>query len=297
MARKPKLDVNGDMSYYMKRKLGLITVAPRGSSVVVNAEPVIEETEAEIEARLAERFGVMQELVDCSIHTQEIRSIIISGPAGVGKSFGVFNSLSSWDPHENNHIIVKGYVKTTGLYKLLYQYRNPGQVIVFDDADSIFSDDISINMLKAVCDTSKTRRVSYLGEFAFFDDETGEKLPKSFEFEGTIIFITNNDFDAMIERGSKLSPHLQAMISRSNYLDLSMKSKRDYLVRIKQVVQDGMLKELGLDSKAERDVLEFIQEHNSKLRELSLRMAQKIGVQRKLNPTSWERKCRVLFCK
>ena len=139
---------------------------------------------------------------------------------------------------------MKGYVRATGLVKLLYQYRNAGQVIVFDDADAIFFDDVSLNLLKAVCDTTETRRVSWLSEGSLVDEETAVRIPRNFEFKGTIIFISNYDFDAMIDRGHKLAPHLAALVSRAHYIDLAMKSRRDYLVRIRQVIEEGLL-EIG----------------------------------------------------
>jgi hypothetical protein len=59
----------------------------------------------------------------------------------------------------------------------------------------------------------------------------------------------------MIERGHKLAPHFTAMVSRSHYIDLAMKTNRDYLVRIRQVVNQGLLSNIGLDASGQEDVL------------------------------------------
>jgi hypothetical protein len=222
------------------------------------------------------------------------RSLIVSGPAGLGKSFTVERTLSQWDPNGVNHTIVKGYVRATGLIKLLYQFREEGQVVVFDDADTIFFDDTSLNLLKAVCDTTERRRVSWLSEGKLMDEETGEIIPRTFDFEGTIIFITNYDFDQMIEKGHKLAPHLNAMISRSHYIDLALKTRRDYLVRIRQVIREGMLSELTVVQR--NDVISYIERNHARLRELSLRMAIKIGNLRKSND-NWERLANVTCCR
>lgn len=172
---------------------------------------VSNETEAQIWERIETRFDILQTLTNATI-TGDSRALIVSGPAGLGKSYTVEAALKNWDPNEINHTFIKGYVKATGLYKALYQHRNKGQVLVFDDADSIFYDDVSLNMLKAVCDTTESRKVSYLAEGSLVDEESAERIPKSFEFEGSIIFITNLDFDHLIDRGHKLAPHLQALI-------------------------------------------------------------------------------------
>jgi hypothetical protein len=194
-----------------------------------------------------------------------------------------------------NHTIVKGYVRPTGLYRLLYQHRMASQVIVFDDADAIFFDDVSLNLLKAVCDTTERRVVSYMSEKIMVDEDEAVTIPKSFEFKGTIIFITNLDFDQMIEKGHKAAPHMQALVSRSHYIDLAMKTRRDYMVRIKQVVKQGLL---GKMPKAQQDdVMAFLDKNQDKLRELSLRMAIKVAAIRKLDKPNWMAMAKATCCK
>lgn len=265
-------------------------------NVHVPAEPVVVETDQEIEQKLNDRFEVLADMTEAAT-VGAIRSMIVSGPGGLGKSYTVEKTLSSWDPNGTNYTVVRGFIRATGLFKLLYQNRAPGQVLVFDDADSVFLDDVSVNLLKAVCDSTEKRIVSYMSEGVLIDDETAERLPKSFEFEGTIIFITNMDFDGMIDRGSKLAPHLEAMLTRSHYIDLAMKTRRDYIIRIKQVVAAGMLRGRGLDAEAETDVMEFIDENQDCLRELSLRMAIKLADIRKRNSKTWKKTARVTCCK
>ena len=251
------------------------------------------ETDAEIDLRISERFDILDTLTEACV-VGNARALIVSGPAGLGKSFTVEKRLSQWDPEGNNHIIVKGYVRATGLVKLLYHYRHDNNVIVFDDADAIFFDDVSLNLLKAVCDTTERRSVSWMSEGKLIDDESAELVPRTFDFDGTIIFISNYDFDAMIDRGHKLAPHLQAMVSRSHYIDLAMKTRRDYLIRIKQVIAQGMLSDLTELQRAQ--VMRFIDKNSDNLRELSLRMALKLGSLCKQSD-NWERLARVTCCK
>ena len=267
--------------------------AERIAAVKVSYAPEKRETDAEIEQRIADRFEILDVLTEACV-VGNSRALIVSGPAGLGKSYTVEKRLADWDPNELQHTIVKGYVRATGLVKLLYQYRHPSNVIVFDDADAIFFDDVSLNLLKAVCDTTERRRVSWLSEGKLVDDESAELIPRSFDFEGTIIFISNYDFDAMIDKGHKLAPHLQAMVSRAHYIDLSMKSRRDYLVRIRQVVKQGLLSHLTVPQA--HDVISFIEQNHDKLRELSLRMAIKLGHLRKQGG-DWEKLARITCCK
>jgi hypothetical protein len=263
-------------------------------SVLMNGsqyrEPEIHETDDQIRNKLDERFTAMSLMVESAIKG-DVRAIIFSGPAGVGKSHEVMQALETEKPY---HTVIRGFVRPTGLYKTLYEFRHPGSVVVLDDADSIFSDDISLNLLKAACDTTRNRTISWLSEIRM-EDDGGDKLPRTFEFEGTIIFITNQDFDYLIEKGSKLAPHLSALVSRSMYLDMKMRSKRDYLVRIKMVVEGGMLKNMGMTHTDEIEVMDFITKFQDTIRELSLRMVVKIASLKKSHPAKWSHLAKV-FC-
>ncbi len=248
------------------------------------------ETDAQIEARLNERFSVLEMLTDAAFNG-DANAAIISGPPGLGKSFTIEKGLKQWDPNKINSLQIKGYVRATGLYKLLYKFRNKGQVIVFDDADTVLFDETSLNLLKAVCDTCETRTVSWLSEANLVDEETGDVIPGSFEFNGIVLFLTNIDFDAYIAKGHKLAPHLSAMLSRAHYVDMAMKTRRDYLVRIRMVIREGLLQNQGLTKAEQKDVVDYIEKNHAKLRELSLRIAIKIGNLRKMKTArgmSWE---------
>ena len=104
------------------------------------------------------------------------------------------------------------------------------------------------------------------------NDELGV-IPSTWQFDGTIIFITNTNFE---DTAAKLQEHCNAMISRSHYIDLRMETKRDYLIRIQQVVSEGLFGSmLSVDQVGQ--VMDYINENCDSLRELSLRMALKIG--------------------
>lgn len=234
------------------------------------------ESDADIETRLETRFGIADELVNSMIRGQT-PAVIISGPPGLGKSYGVEMKLRQWDRYNDHHTIIKGFVGLTGLYKALYDYRKKKEIIVFDDADSIFQDIDALNLLKGACDSSDIRRLSYLKETKMVSERHGTPIPREFEFNGGIIFITNEDFDAKIEKDHKLTPHFQALISRAHYVDLQMKSQRDYLVRMKQVVKKGMLRNRGVSPSQEVEIMKFVDDNKDNLRELSLRVISKLA--------------------
>jgi hypothetical protein len=272
-----------------KKRL-LDNTAPRSVPVA----EVSTETDAEIREKLTERFAALSMITEAAA-VGDARALIVSGPAGLGKSYGVTKVVDRLCEPSLTRTI-HGYVRSTGLFKTLYEYRHPGCVLVFDDADSLFFDDVSLNILKAACDTTDRRVISWLSE-AKFEGSDGEIVPTTFEFEGTIIFITNLDFDNLIERGNKLAPHFEAMISRSMYIDLAMKTKRDYMIRIQQVVEEGMLREKGLTSSDEDEVMAFINENVESLRELSLRLVLKLATLKKSQPKNWVSLAKVVCCR
>lgn len=253
-------------------------------------------TDKEIAAKIEETFTIM-DLVSNKAINGKIKSLIISGPAGLGKSYTVEQNLAAWAAKEEKHVVVKGYVRATGLFKKLYQCRHEGHVLVFDDSDSIFRDETMLNMLKAVLDSSNSRRrVSYLTERKMKTDD-GEDIPSSFDFEGTVIFISNLDFDGMIERGHRLEDHFKAMLSRSHYIDMDMRTKREHIIRIKQVIGYGMLDSYNLTKKELADVVQFIEDNVDKLRELSLRVAEKLAVVRQGSDKTWMAEAKMTLLK
>lgn len=275
-------------------KAGFRMTKNRASSVAHFVVPtaqipavVSNETESQIMERLEKRFSAMDLMTQATCFGAN-RSLIVSGPAGLGKSYGVMKTLEEAERRNLVPIVIKGYIRPTGLYKLLYENRFKKCIVVFDDADSIFSDDVCLNLLKAACDMTETRRLHWLTETKM-EDEDGERLPRSFEFEGSIIFITNYDFDDLIAKGNKLAPHFEALISRSHYLDLAMKTKKDYIVRIKQVVfGKGMLTRDGFSQSEANEIVTFIEDNMDRLRELSLRMVVKIAGLFRMDRSSWK---------
>jgi hypothetical protein len=261
----------------------------RVSSAPAFIQPIRKESVAEIEVKLQDRFEaleIMSEATGRGIN----RALIVSGPAGLGKSFTVEAKMAELEKQGHHITYIKGYVRPLALYKLLYESRRSNSVLVFDDSDSIFYDDVSMNLLKSACDSTDRRVLHWLSRsLEREEDEDGENIPEKFEFEGSIIFITNYDFDRLIDSGNKLAPHFEALVSRSHYLDLAMKTKLDYLVRIKQVVRGGMLRDRGFSVSEETLIMEFIVDNVDRLRELSLRMVVKLSGLYKMDRVNWQK--------
>lgn len=249
---------------------------------------VAKESDQDIMDRLRERFTILTDMTK-AVKQGLVRAMIVSGPPGVGKSFGVeevlqkddlFNTLSEKKPR---YEVVKGAMSAIGLYAKLHEYSKKGNVLVFDDCDSILMEDLSLNILKGALDSSKRRFISWNTDSRIL---RSEGIPDRFEFCGAAIFITNIKFEHV--RSKKLRDHLDALESRCHYIDLQMDTNREKILRIRQIVGDGMLDDRdGLTPIAKDEVVDFINENQNKLRELSLRMVLKIADLRESFPTNW----------
>ena len=259
------------------------------SSAPTFVTPVRVESVAEIEAKLRDRFEaleIMSEATGRGIN----RALIVSGPAGLGKSFTVEEKMAELEKQGHRVTYIKGYVRPLALYKLLYENRHAKSVIVFDDSDSIFYDDVSMNLLKGACDSTERRVLHWLSRSLDREEgEDGDRIPEKFEFEGSVIFITNLNFEGLISSGNKLAPHFEALISRSHYLDLCLYTKMDYIIRIKQVVRQGMLKNRGFSESDVIMLLQFVENNMDRLRELSLRMILKLSTLCKMDRANWQK--------
>ena len=230
----------------------------------------------------AKRFNAINKMVVMTVRGVS-RALIISGEAGVGKSHDVMDVLEQESSKSDiEYKVVKGYMRPTGLYSLLYEMRKPNQVLVLDDCDAVLGDETGLNLLKAALDMGDKRQIDWRSKanLDYVDEETGEEVsvPKSFEYQGSIIFITNVDFDERAESSPKLAPHLKALISRSAYIDLGIKTKLDKLIRCVYVAYDkGMLLKRGLTEDQRDQVLEFMHDNLEALREVSIRMVVKIA--------------------
>ena len=249
---------------------------------------VNKETDQEILDRLAERFEILDEMTK-AVKQGDVRAMIVSGPPGVGKSFGVetqlqkadlFNTLAEKKPKFE---VVKGAMSSIGLYSKLYEFSEKGNVVVFDDCDSILFEDLSLNILKAALDSSERRWISWNTDSRVL---RSEGIPDRFEFKGAAIFITNIKFEHV--KSKRLRDHLDALESRCHYIDLQMDTAREKILRIKQVVADcNMLERFEFTKAVEQELVDFVEQNQTKLRELSLRMVLKLADLRKSFPKSW----------
>jgi hypothetical protein len=258
---------------------------------VPNKVEVVAETDEQAVERIRTRFAILDEMAAATTKGG-IRAMIVSGPPGVGKSFGVEQQLEKAATFDRiagkplKYEIVKGAMTALGLYATLFKHSDKNHVLVFDDCDSVLLDDLALNILKAALDSGKRRKIYWNSDSSML---RREGIPDSFEFNGSCIFITNIKFDHL--KSKKLQDHLEALQSRCHFLDLTIDTERDKMLRIKQVHQDtdgGLFRDYYFEGDEGEQVIQFMWEQKARLRELSMRMALKIADLVKISPTNWK---------
>lgn len=238
--------------------------------------------------RIGDRFAILNEMTK-AVATNKVRAVIVSGPPGIGKSFGVESTLEELNlfddiaGNKRKFEMVKGAMSAIGLYKKLYEHKDSGHVVCFDDCDAILYDDLALNLLKAALDSGKKRMLHWNTESRTLYQEG---MPNSFEFHGGVIFISNIKFDNV--KSKKLQDHLQALQSRCHYLDLTIDSMRDRMLRIRQICRQGMLDKYGMPGEEQEKLIQFIFDNRNRLREVSLRMVLKIADLWKMAPDRYQ---------
>lgn len=249
-------------------------------------------SDSEVLQDLQDRFGMLNILTKSAL-SSEIRALVVTGAPGVGKTYTVQNVLETTPDAKFD--IIRGTLSAVNLYKLGYAYRRPGNVIVLDDADGIFQDEDALNILKALCDSSSTRRVHWMKESAALKEDD---VPQSYEFHGTFIFISNLDFQKYVDMGgNKYVPHFEALMSRALYLDLRLHDRQAISLWVNHVATAGKLfaREEVSDSLG-KEILDFVHKHRDDLRELSLRTLVKLIGLAKGNQ-NWQHMGKILLCR
>lgn len=253
---------------------------------------IVQETDEEAMSRIKNRFSILDSMTKACING-DVRAMIVSGPPGVGKSFGVEQQLeksSLIDKLTDSKLryeIFKGAISAIGLYCLLYKHSESKNVLVFDDCDSVLDDEIALNILKAALDSGKRRRISWNSDSNML---RREGVPDQFDFKGSCIFITNLNFDA--NKKKKLSAHLEALQSRCHFLDLTITTERDKLLRIRQVHRDaentgGLFANYDFEADEAEQIFEFVEKNKSRIKEISLRRCLLIADLIKVDPVNW----------
>lgn len=268
-----------------------------------------QETDDEIRERINIRFNALRRMSRKAV-AGDMPSLIVSGPPGMGKSWTVLEEIkaSGRKRHDGLEDVmgggpckieglesnagwydhISGSITAVGLYHALWNMRSGG-LLFMDDCDDVFRDETCLNLLKISTDSTRERIVSWRKHAAWLD-EYG--VDKSFDFQGHLIFLTNVDFERIMASGSSMSEHFKALVDRSLYLCLTMRSRRDFIIRLGDVAlgKNGMLMKppYELSNHQAFELFEFITDQPDRFYNLSLRLLAQAAICMKADPTGWK---------
>lgn len=230
---------------------------------------------ADLERRYASVESYIKELSNGRIH-----NLIINGPAGVGKTHAVEKFLDAYA--HGRFKVVKGHMTPLSLYGNLFFHRDPNNILVLDDIDSVFKKIEGVNLLKAAMDTGSVRRINWESSNAL----KGVGIPDSFEFKGKVILISNIGF--AVARKNSISAHLDALKDRSFNIAVADNTKESCFKQVCfMVLKKDMLNTFKLKYEQHIELLEYLKEHIIEIEKISLRTAIKLAQLMTISPANW----------
>lgn len=254
---------------YLKRKV----------AAMAEALPSLKQAAVE-EFAINDRFTFTDQLVKM-VAKGQTASCVITGEGGLGKSYTVMKALRDAGlkdisempigeviPPRGCFRVVKGFSTAKGLYRILFENQN--SIVVFDDCDSILKDPDALNLLKGALDSYDKRYITW--NTSINDDG----LPRSFEFKGGVVFISNLPSD-------KIS---QAIRSRAMNVDLSMTTDQK-IERMETIMQsDEFMPFVPMQFK--QDAIDVIKENKASASEISLRTLINVAKIRNSGNSNWK---------
>lgn len=188
------------------------------------------EVESGIKLTITRKFDMYRRLVT-GVAEGKLRHIIVRGSPGIGKSFVADEIMTAFattsaesaenaDEKRIRYNRASGHTTPLAFYNSLYEFRNKGDISVFDDCDAVFCNGQSLNILKAATDTRADRTISW---------HTSSSLAAvpSYKYEGSIIILTNLNMR---------HPCYSAILDRVFYYDMAL-SPEEKIVRIKWIAE------------------------------------------------------------
>ena len=220
------------------------------------------------------------------------RSAVIYGPPGLGKTHTVTAALASAGKVDGtDYVIVRSHATPLQLYQILYFMRQAGKIVVLDDCDGVLTNEIGLNIVKAATD-NKFRQVGWHSTVGI-KSPSGKSIPSSFEFNGSLIVITN--VRLATGRG-RMSNHWDALRSRMAGFHLCLDDRSDQYAQIFYAMTEldylSATPDTMLDEGQKVELLKFFIENLDLPRRLDLRMPEAIAREMKCRPENWQRRAR-----
>ncbi len=222
------------------------------------------------------------------------KGLLISGNAGMGKTHAVENGLSQSNP--NRVITLKGSsVTAASFYAQLWFAKDKGSVLVLDDVDIIHKSGAELmtilDLIKAATEMTKgDRTIKWMRttKNQFLKDNN---IPLEFDFQGSIIWITNDTFEEIAKRAKG---HWLAINSRFSRKEFKLEQYEKVQYTLYLIDECGMLSdscptiEGGYSSDIVNEVSNYIRKHWKDFEDMTPRNALQLADTMFMYPNDWE---------
>ena len=275
-----------------------------------------EQEKKEAEVHYADPKYVFQDVEDSVkmlVNGAGFYGVVIAGPGGTGKSYHVEKALNECGLTPGaDWIKYKTHMTPAQIYLALLQNYN--KIIVFDDCDDALLNKTTANIFKAALETNGKRVIGWNKADTIqippnmpmsvvrglVNNDKKHRMPSSFTFEGSIIFITNlpiRKVDA-------------AVLTRCDNIDVTLRREdmaqiiKDQLPNIKISGHNRATGEeinIGTNLELKKEVYDFLmspeyQEHMKKYNiPLNMRLFQRAYAFAHANDKSWKRRMFNIF--
>jgi tRNA A37 threonylcarbamoyladenosine biosynthesis protein TsaE len=224
------------------------------------------------------------------------KGIIISGDAGTGKSHYVkqaFVDTNTTDAVDYNKS--KTYT-AAAFYVRLFLNKEPGDVVVFDDCslEHITGKDFKdiVSMLLGATEMTKGERIIGWERATKNELMKEHNVPSEFDFQGSIIWITNSSFEQLAK---KFGAHWEAFQSRFIQVPIRFNEQEKLLYTLYLLEEVGMLtgkkcetKEGGYSKEIVSETISYIRNNYKYMNNVTARVAAQLADTMEQFPDDWE---------
>lgn len=219
-------------------------------------------------AEVSDYFKPQEQIIDM-VAKGYSNACVIKGSGGIGKTYLTLTKLEKVKEQmekEGKTLNVEynsTYSTPLALYIYLYEHNDENTIIVIDDCEGIFTNPVSISIMKSATWTiNGNRNINYLTTSDKLEttDKKGNKVrvPNNFNFKSRLAILVNTLED---------NEELNALVTRAIYTELNFSFEQ--LIKIMYGITKKPYKDLTLEERNE--VMAYIKENSNEATDLNFR--------------------------
>lgn len=256
---------------------------------MLHNNPIVSEVISQFRA-----IELMTRVFADSTNPSSTKGLLISGDAGMGKTHAVQRGLASANGPAKIITLKGSSVTAAAFYAQLYFAREEGSVLVLDDVDIIHKTAAELfqilDLLKGATEMTKGERPlkwQRTTKNSFF---TQNNIPLEFDFQGSVIWITNDPLEEMAKR---MKGHWFAINSRFTTKEFKLEHYEKVQYTLHLIDECDMLgeacptREGGYSMDIISSASSYIRQHWKEFRDMTPRNALQLADFMFMYPNDW----------